>query len=99
AMIFTAESPKEAKDVNAAEPAAGIASPEVGELPFGPGLALGVVVTWFAWPWLAYHVQFVFFDVYAFGVSVVVLSIGMVAAGLLLPRPEEDPAPPAAVSK
>ena len=36
--------------------------PDARELPFGPGLAIGVVVTWFAWPWLGPRVQFPFFD-------------------------------------
>lgn len=61
------------------------------ELPFGPGLALGVVVTWFAWPWLGPKVQFVFFDMVTFGLSVFILCVGLLAAGLLLRRPEEPP--------
>lgn len=61
------------------------------ELPFGPGLALGVVVTWFGWQWIGPRVQFVFFDPIAFGLSVGVLCVGMLAAGLLLRRPEEEP--------
>lgn len=59
------------------------------ELPFGPGLALGIVLTWFSWRWLGPHVQFVFFDPIAFGLAAAVMCIGMVAAGLLLRRPEE----------
>ncbi len=59
------------------------------ELPFGPGLALGIVVTWFSWRWLGPRVQFVFFDPVAFGLAGAVMCIGMVAAGLLLRRPEE----------
>jgi leader peptidase (prepilin peptidase) / N-methyltransferase len=59
------------------------------ELPFGPGLALGVIVTWFAWRWLGPRVQFVFFDAITIGLSASVMCIGMVAAGLLLRRPEE----------
>ena len=62
------------------------------ELPFGPGLALGVVLTWFGWRWLAPHVQFVFYDMVMMGICVTVMAIGMVAAGLLLRRPEEKPA-------
>jgi leader peptidase (prepilin peptidase)/N-methyltransferase len=69
-------------------------SQEARELPFGPGLALGVVVTWFSWRWLGPRVQFVFFDMIAFGISTLVMCIGMVAAGLLLRRPEEDPTTP-----
>jgi leader peptidase (prepilin peptidase)/N-methyltransferase len=67
------------------------AEADARELPFGPGLALGVVVTWFGWKWIGPRVQFVFFDVVSFGLSVVVLCVGMLAAGLLLRRPEEQP--------
>jgi leader peptidase (prepilin peptidase)/N-methyltransferase len=71
-------------------PAAGEEPPiDARELPFGPGLALGVVVTWFAWPWLGPKVQFVFFDLVTFGLSVFILCVGLLAAGLLLRRPEE----------
>lgn len=63
------------------------------ELPFGPGLAVGVVVTWLAWSWLGPRLQFVFFDLPTLAIAVGVLSIGMLAAGLLLRRPEETPAP------
>jgi leader peptidase (prepilin peptidase)/N-methyltransferase len=61
------------------------------ELPFGPGLALGVVVTWFSWRWLVPKVQFVFFDAIPIGLSTGVMCIGMIAAGLLLRRPIETP--------
>lgn len=64
------------------------------ELPFGPGLAVGVVATWFAWPWLAPKVQPVFFDGPTLLLVVVVMSVGMLAAGLLLRRnetPEPEP--------
>lgn len=63
---------------------------EAGELPFGPGLALGVVVTWLAWPWLGPQMQPLFFDAFTFGVAVVVLCVGMLAAGLLLRRTEKE---------
>lgn len=62
------------------------------ELPFGPGLALGVVVTWLAWPWIGRGVQYVFFDWITLALSVFVLCVGVLAAGLLLRRPEEAPA-------
>ncbi|HJZ57631.1 MAG TPA: prepilin peptidase [Gemmataceae bacterium] len=58
------------------------------ELPFGPGLALGVVVTWLGWPWIGPRMQFPLYDLTALGVIVVVLSVGMMAAGLLLRRGE-----------
>lgn len=70
-----------------------VAGPGNRELPFGPGLALGIIITWFSWHWLGPIVQFVFFDMVAFGLSALVMSVGMVAAGLLLRRPEEVPTP------
>lgn len=65
--------------------------PESRELPFGPGLAIGVAVTWFAWPWLAPKVQFPFFDGVMMGVLVTVMGVGLLAAALLLRRPAEPP--------
>jgi leader peptidase (prepilin peptidase)/N-methyltransferase len=82
----------------AGKAAAGVSGPaDARELPFGPGLAVGVVVTWAAWPWLGKAVQFVFFDAVTFGISVVVLCVGMLAAGVFLRRPEEEPAEAAKV--
>lgn len=63
------------------------------ELPFGPGLALGVVITWATWPWLGRSVQFAFFDLTTLGVVVGVMGVGMLAAGLLLRRGDNTPAP------
>ena len=65
--------------------------PDSRELPFGPGLALGIVVSWLAWPWLGPQVQFIFFDPITFGLAAFVMCVGLVAAGLLLRRPEEGP--------
>lgn len=62
------------------------------ELPFGPGLAAGVVITWFSWRWIGPQVQFVFFDLITIGLSVFILGVGLLAAGLLLRKPEEAPA-------
>jgi leader peptidase (prepilin peptidase)/N-methyltransferase len=59
------------------------------ELPFGPGLAVGVLVTWLGWPWLGPRVQFPLFDLQSLVVVVVVLGVGMLAAGLLLRRGDE----------
>jgi len=61
------------------------------ELPFGPGLAVGVVFTLLSWRWLGPRAQFVFFDLPTLGVMVGVLSVGMLAAGLLLRRNEDAP--------
>lgn len=59
------------------------------ELPFGPGLAVGIAVCWLAWPWLGTRLQQVFFDWPTLAVTVGVVSVGMLAAGLLLRRPVE----------
>jgi leader peptidase (prepilin peptidase)/N-methyltransferase len=69
------------------------------ELPFGPGLAIGIVVTWLSWRWLAPRVQFVFFDMITFGIAAAVMCIGMVAAGLLLRRPSDSPPPQTAAAR
>lgn len=69
------------------------------ELPFGPGLAVGVVATWFAWPWLVPKVQPVFFDLQVLGVVVTIVSVGMLAAGLLLRRRTEPEPVPQTVGK
>ncbi|MBN9118360.1 MAG: prepilin peptidase [Planctomycetes bacterium] len=65
--------------------------PEARELPFGPGLAIGVVVTWFAWPWLGPRLQFPFFDGTMMGILCGVMAVGLLAAALLLRRPAEEP--------
>jgi leader peptidase (prepilin peptidase)/N-methyltransferase len=78
-------------------PVGGLPPEDARELPFGPGLAAGVVVTWFAWPWLGPRVQYVFFDLVTLGLSVFILCVGVLAAGLLLRRPEEVEEPQAKV--
>jgi leader peptidase (prepilin peptidase)/N-methyltransferase len=67
-------------------------SPIERELPFGPGLAVGVLITVLGWRWLGPRAQFVFFDLQTLAVMVGVMSIGMLAAGLLLRRNEDLPA-------
>jgi leader peptidase (prepilin peptidase)/N-methyltransferase len=57
-------------------------APDARELPFGPGLTVGIVITWLSWPWLGPHVQFVFFDTITFGLAAFVMCVGLVAAGL-----------------
>lgn len=75
-------------------PISGPAQPR--ELPFGPGLAIGVLVTWFAWPWLGPRVQFPFFDATVMAVLVGVMAVGVLAAALILRRPVEEPVATAA---
>jgi leader peptidase (prepilin peptidase)/N-methyltransferase len=89
-LLFPRE---EAPPADAAQPAT-LVPPDANprELPFGPGLAIGVVVTWFAWPWLSPRLQYPFFDHVAMGLSVGIMCVGLLAAGLLLRRPEEAPA-------
>ena len=70
--------------------------PDVRELPFGPGLAIGVVVTWFAWPWLAPRFQFPFFDATMMGVLVGVMGVGLLAAAVPARGPAEVEQPVAA---
>ncbi len=55
------------------------------ELSFGPGLAGGVILTWFGWPWIA-PVARVMFDPIALGITTFVMCGGILAAGLLLRR-------------
>jgi len=55
------------------------------ELSFGPGLAGGVILSWFAWPAIAPVVR-VMSDPIAMGITAVVMCGGMLAAGLLLRR-------------
>jgi leader peptidase (prepilin peptidase)/N-methyltransferase len=62
------------------------------ELSFGPGLAVGVVATWLAWPWFGPLVRPLFFDLTLVGVTVVLMSMLMLAAGLLLRRRVAEPA-------
>jgi leader peptidase (prepilin peptidase) / N-methyltransferase len=56
------------------------------QLPFGPGIAAGVVTCWFGWPWLGRLVQGVFFDLYILGFVVLLMGGGMLIAGLFLRR-------------
>ncbi|MCE9564732.1 MAG: prepilin peptidase [Planctomycetes bacterium] len=64
------------------------------ELPFGPGLALGVVLTWFGWPWIGPGTQYIFFDGTIVALCVIVMCVVILAAGLLLRRSDTpEPAP------
>ncbi|MGL6075266.1 MAG: prepilin peptidase [Fimbriiglobus sp.] len=53
------------------------------ELSFGPGLALGVMGTWLAWPWISHEAR-VLFEPIALGFLGICLVGGMFIAGLLL---------------
>jgi leader peptidase (prepilin peptidase)/N-methyltransferase len=53
-------------------------------LPFGPGLALGMLLTWMAWPKLAPLVQPSFFDEFLIVVMVTVMGGGIFVASILL---------------
>ena len=56
------------------------------QLPFGPGIAAGIVTCWFGWPWLGRLVQGVFFDLYVLGFVILLMGGGMLIAGLFLRR-------------
>ena len=56
------------------------------QLPFGPGIAAGIVTCWFGWPWLGRLVQGVFFDLLILGFIVLLMGGGMLIAGLFLRR-------------
>lgn len=55
------------------------------ELPFGPGLALGCVAAWLAWPWMADGLR-VLYEPMVLGLLAVVLVGGLLGSGLLLRR-------------
>lgn len=55
-------------------------------LPFGPGLAAGIVACWLGWPWLGQLVQPFFFDAVILLVMGVIIGGGLLAAGLMLRR-------------
>jgi leader peptidase (prepilin peptidase)/N-methyltransferase len=56
------------------------------EMSFGPWIAAGIVVTWFAWRWLGAAAQGVFFDEIMLGGLIVVMGGLMLASGLMLRR-------------
>jgi leader peptidase (prepilin peptidase)/N-methyltransferase len=59
--------------------------PMSGELAFGPGLAVGVAVTWLGWRWIGDFSR-VLFEPIALGVVAVAMTGGLLIAGLLLRR-------------
>ena len=62
AFLFPADTPTPGAAPAKPEGTPVTGPPAVRELAFAPGLAIGVGVTWFAWPWLGPKVQFPFFD-------------------------------------
>ncbi len=81
--------PEGAAPAPAGTPVSGPPAPR--ELPFGPGLAIGVVVTWFAWPWFGPRLVFPFFDGTMMGILCGVMAVGLLASALFLRRPAEAP--------
>jgi leader peptidase (prepilin peptidase)/N-methyltransferase len=62
-------------------------------MPFGPGLAAGVVVGWLGWPWLGELIRTAFFDPLFLGMAGGVFGGGLLAFGFLLRRRgEPEPA-------
>jgi leader peptidase (prepilin peptidase)/N-methyltransferase len=59
-------------------------------VPFGPGIAAGILVTWAAWPWLGELVRPVFFSGVMLGFVALFLGGGLLVCGLVLRR---GPAP------
>lgn len=55
------------------------------ELPFGPGLVIGVVATWFGWPWVSASAR-VLFDPVILGMTTIIMTLGLLASGLILRR-------------
>jgi leader peptidase (prepilin peptidase)/N-methyltransferase len=53
-------------------------------LPFGPGLALGVLITLFAWPWIAPFVQPSFFDPFLIATMAFLIVGGMFVGSIAL---------------
>jgi leader peptidase (prepilin peptidase)/N-methyltransferase len=90
--VFLREDAPAADGAPAAAPAPATSvsgEPSPREFAFGPGLALGTVITWFAWPKLGRELQFPFFDAFTMLVFVVVMGVGLLAAALFLRRPAE----------
>jgi leader peptidase (prepilin peptidase)/N-methyltransferase len=66
--------------------------PTEAHLPFGPGIAAGVVCCWFGWPYWRQLVQPVLFDSFLLVFGVIIAGGGMLIAGLFLRKGgEKDP--------
>ena len=59
------------------------------QLPFGPGIAAGVVACWFGWPFFGRLVQGVFFDLYVLGFVVLLMGRRHVDRGVVPPPRRE----------
>jgi leader peptidase (prepilin peptidase)/N-methyltransferase len=59
-----------------------------GELPFGPGLVVGVVLVWLGWPRLGVLRQMLF-DPVLIAVAMGIMCVGLLAAGMILRRPRQ----------
>ena len=57
-----------------------------GTLPFGPGLSLGAMLTWFAWPSIGPQLQPFLFDEVSMILLALILTFGMFFFSLLLRR-------------
>ncbi len=62
-------------------------------MPFGPGIAAGVVACWLGWPWLGELARAAFFDPISIGVSAAILGGGLMVFGFLFRGRKAPPAP------
>jgi len=53
-------------------------------IPFGPGLAIGVIVTLYWWPWLGRGLQTLFFDHITVLLAVALLAVGLFIGSIFL---------------
>jgi len=62
-------------------------------IPFGPGIAAGIVIVWLGWPLFGELVQTVFFEEVILGAMIVLMGGGLLAAGTIIHlfRGSEDP--------
>jgi len=58
-------------------------------LPFGPGIAAGVVACWLGWPWLGELVRAAYFDLLVMAILGGIVGGGLLLFGFLLRRPPE----------
>lgn len=63
------------------------------ELPFGPGIAAGVVMVWLGWPWLGDFAR-ILFDPVMVAVIAIIMGGGMFVAGLIIGRRPEQVSEP-----